>query len=367
MLTRMKLGNFKSWKELDIELAPITVLFGTNSSGKSSVLQALLMLVQSMKGALGNSINFGGNATDLVNLGSYRDTVYKHDLKRGVLIELTWESKYHKGVETQLRLRYRNDDVEIDETGDFMGILSDYVISDDAIHYLGPLRQHPQRSYLWSGASPSIIEPNGNNTIPALISSQRHEDDLLSQVAEWLINLSVVEEFEVKPLDRDKRFYEPRITIGDISNSLLDVGFGVSQVLPVITMLFFVPKGSIVLLEQPELHLHPSAQAKLADLFLHVAETRKLQLIVESHSEHLLRRLQRRIAEPEYPFASPENIKTYFFHMGENGSEKEEVKIDEYGQILNWPSGFFGDITGDLEAMAKAAMQRVMNGSGSGG
>ena len=69
---------------------------------------------------------------------------------------------------------------------------------------------------------------------------------------------------------------------------------------------------SIVLLEQPELHLHPNAQAALADLLLEVAEKRNLQLIVESHSEHIVRRLQRRIAEASPAFASPENIKMYY-------------------------------------------------------
>ncbi|MEP6987906.1 MAG: DUF3696 domain-containing protein, partial [Chloroflexota bacterium] len=129
-----------------------------------------------------------------------------------------------------------------------------------------------------------------------------------------------------------------------------------------ITTLFFVPEGSVVLLEQPELHLHPSAQAHLADLFLHVAKERHLQLIVESHSERLLRRLQRRIAEVESPFATPDNIRMYFCQKGDNGSTIEQVKVDTFGQVLNWPENFFGDITGDLEAMTFAALQRSRNG-----
>ena len=145
--------------------------------------------------------------------------------------------------------------------------------------------------------------------------------------------------------------YEALVKIGGEESSLPDVGFGVSQVLPVITTLFFVPEGSIVLLEQPELHLHPSAQAYLADLLLHVAETRNLQVIVESHSEHLLTRLQRRIAEPEYDFATPDNIKM-------NGSTCEEVKVSRFGQIDNWPDNFFGDTGADLEAMTRAGIAR---------
>ncbi len=84
--------------------------------------------------------------------------------------------------------------------------------------------------------------------------------------------------------------------------------------------------------------------------------------IVESHSEHLLRRLQRRIAEVESAFASPENIKMYFCGKGSSGSTIRPVKVDIFGQILDWPENFFGGLTGDLEKMAMAALQRARNG-----
>jgi predicted ATPase len=183
---------------------------------------------------------------------------------------------------------------------------------------------------------------------------------MIDKVAEWLKKLGLVSEFQLKPIDGMKRFYEPRVKVGSeqTDNSLIDVGFGISQVLPVITQLFSVPEHSIVLLEQPELHLHPSAQAGLADLFLEVAETRHLQLIIESHSEHLLARLQRRIAESENAFASPEHIKMYFCEPGEEGSTIQPVEVDRFGQIANWPKNFFGDISGDLEAMSRAGLKR---------
>jgi predicted ATPase len=229
--------------------------------------------------------------------------------------------------------------------------------------YLGPLRQSPQRNYLWTSSIPQVIEPSGKNAVEALIASavmHSHNIDLLEHVEYWLIELGLVSKFGVEPIDRDKRYYETRVKIGDakMENSLLDVGFGVSQILPVLTMLFFVPEGSVVLIEQPELHLHPSAQAHLADLFLHVAETRNLQLIVESHSEHLLRRFQRRIAEAQFTFATSQNVKAYFCKLEAGESQIDGVEVDEYGQIRNWPDNFFGDLGGDLDAMMNAALER---------
>jgi predicted ATPase len=139
------------------------------------------------------------------------------------------------------------------------------------------------------------------------------------------------------------------------------VGFGISQLLPVIVQCFYARPGSILILEQPEIHLHPRVQASLADLFveaIHAREDgrdRRLQLLVESHSEHFLRRLQRRIAEEKL---SPEEVAIYFCEPGSNGSTLRELDVDPYGNIRNWPDHFFGDEIGDLAAMAEASIER---------
>ncbi|MEB3267176.1 MAG: DUF3696 domain-containing protein, partial [Leptolyngbya sp.] len=138
---------------------------------------------------------------------------------------------------------------------------------------------------------------------------------------------------------------------------ITDVGFGVSQVLPVLVLCYYAQPGSTVIFEQPEIHLHPSVQAGLADVFIEVAQQRNLQIIVESHSEHLLRRLQRRIAEGET--ISHEQTALYFCDMDDTGtSHLTPLALDEFGNINNWPPHFFGDEMGDLVAMSEAALQR---------
>ena len=203
-----------------------------------------------------------------------------------------------------------------------------------------------------------------------LAGSARADDRLVQQVENQLIDLDLVEGFGVKTLDENQRLYEATVTIDGVESSLSDVGFGVSQVLPVVTMLLSAPERSIILLEQPELHLHPNAQAALADLMLDVAEKRNLQLIVESHSEHIVRRLQRRFAESEHSFATPEKIKMYYCEPGKDGSTANEIKLDRFGQIKDWPERFFGDVSGDLHTMLKAALERrsqELESVGSGG
>ena len=436
MLRKIGLQNFKCWKELDIDLAPITLFFGSNSSGKTTILQSLLMLKQTARGFdPAQHINFGDDR-DYVELGSYRDLVYGHDFGENVGVRLAWDTstpifsinkatsevleRHVKAIAYDIlwaideniyidRLRYCMESIESDndwfevrrqKDGQY-GLSSSFSDPDeqhetikspekcyvvpwttrdggptqniitlldingeferfvDKLYYIGPLRQRPERIYVWTGGKPAVIEADGANTIQSLIASERQDNALMSRVSNRLREMELVEDFAVKPIDPNKRLYEVTATIGNVPSSLIDVGFGISQVLPVIAMLFTAPKESIVLLEQPELHLHPKAQSALADLLLYVAETRKLQLIVESHSEHIVRRLQRRIAEGEPNFAKPENIKMYFCQTGQEGSTIQEVEIDRFGQIANWPEDFLGDISGDIHSMSKAAFERL--------
>ena len=426
MLHKIGLENFKGWRKLDIDLAPITFLFGGSSSGKTALLQALLLLKQTASGFDPKQhINFGGGRRDYVDFGSYQDLVYGHDKSRHIGLRLSWDSltAFYEQVQNSIDyvISWRlNSDIFIEtldyfihsadsenyhakvkhnEGGKYLLEVSTpiavedtpvsspescYILPDetlpklaadylflnrfvnrefeslmDQLLYLGPLRQYPKRYYQWTGERKSqVIEPDGADAVAALISAARDNESLQEDTANWLKQLGLVDGFSIKSTDARERFYEVTVKIGDAESALMDVGFGVSQVLPVIAMLLSAPAGSIILLEQPELHLHPNAQSALADLMLYAAEKRGLQLIVESHSEHLLRRLQRRIAEVEQEFARPENIKMYFCAPGKTGSTICEVKLDKYGQIANWPPNFMGDISGDVHEMSRAGFER---------
>ena len=134
----------------------------------------------------------------------------------------------------------------------------------------------------------------------------------------------------------------------------MDVGFGVSQALPVLILCYYAPEGSILILEQPEAHLHPKVQSELGDVLIDVVKNRDLQIILESHSEHLLHRLMRRTAEEQL---CVDDTALYFCQINEGASEVEQLKVDEYGNISNWPQEFFGDITGELIKQAEAEIE----------
>jgi len=228
------------------------------------------------------------------------------------------------------------------------------------------LGEYPKRTYLWSGERPQDVGKRGELTVAALLSSKKKDSELEVSVAKALKDLGLIHGFRLNRITPNRGDYE--ILVQKTPNSaevlITDVGFGVSQVLPILVLCYYAPKGATLIFEQPEIHLHPSVQAGLADIFIEVIKTRNIQIIIESHSEHLLRRLQRRMAEEKDGFIN-DDAALYFCKMNDQGdSELVTLVIDDYGNICNYPEGFFGDEMGDIVAMNKAAIKRQMNTEG---
>ena len=176
-------------------------------------------------------------------------------------------------------------------------------------------------------------------------------------IAHWLNELGLIQEFRLEEVGKGTSLYQAivKTTSTGVPTALTDVGFGVSQVLPAIVLLYHVPEGSTVLMEQPEIHLHPAVQSGLADVMLNVAKVRNVQVIIESHSEHLLRRLQRRVAEEQ---VTSEDVKLYFVSTNYGVAEASDLDLNEYGEIKSWPEKFFGDELGEIAAISKASLSR---------
>ena len=248
------------------------------------------------------------------------------------------------------------------------GFLSDFELEFERLFtrmfYLGPLREYPQRQYTWAGAQPMDMGRRGERVVDALLAARetgssiargrgRKRLTLEERVALWLKELGLIERFEIRPIAPGSKLFQVWVQRSSRASEVLitDVGFGVSQILPVITLCYYAPEGSILLLEQPEIHLHPSVQAGLADVFIDAIKTRNIQIILESHSEHLLRRLQRRIAEEQL---HSQQTALYFCAMTRGESRLDALHLDLFGNIENWPEDFFGDEFGEIAAMSEA-------------
>lgn len=451
MLRQMRLRNFKSWEDTgEIRFAPITAFFGTNSSGKTSLLQALLLMKQSVESQdRGKALELGEKkANAYLNLGTFPNLLHRHDTEREFGFEIRWstesqvlyndmpdplEPRYNLlfSIGFQARLVYQFQQIvvrefeyqfddpsstvrlgmqansvpgKIDEnfelicenfklvsnqsngkvsysrpikhyafpeqvyryfrnTDLFSQLVSAYEELFYGLHYIGPLRSPVERTYAWSGGRPANVGVRGENAIPVLIADQilpgPEQGLVATRTAESLQKLGLIDSFELRSISDRRDLFEVLVKQTDASPAvpITDVGFGVSQILPVLVQCYALPPGSILLLEQPEMHLHPSAQSGLADVLIDAAKDQQIQIVLESHSEHFLHRLQRRIAEE---VIRPDDAALYFVTMRAGASLLTQLELDDFGNITNWPDNFFGDSMGDLIAMTEAAMDRKM-------
>ena len=207
---------------------------------------------------------------------------------------------------------------------------------------------------------PSLL-PRTRNATRNLGYKMRHKP-FQAIIAHWLHKLGLISDFRIQEIAPNTNLYRAMVETSStgVTTSLTDVGFGVSQVLPVLVLLYYVPEGSTVVMEQPEIHLHPAVQSELADVMLNIARVRNVQIIVESHSEHLMRRLQRRVAEQK---ASSDDVKLYFVASRQGRAHVSDLHLNIWGEIENWPDNFFGDEMGEIAAIAEASLRRKLERS----
>ena len=416
MITELSAQNFKSWKDTGkLQIAPLTGFFGANSSGKTSILQTLLMLKQTVERPpdWNGVIDFGDDSS-LVNLGSFDDLIHQHRRDVPLKISLSWKFSEKLNLldmdevdilsfelsvfdnensvpGVSFNYRVGGQSFSVDWNGQNVNLLTvpfKLAYHDESlfrcygvrsahyhnqevfsslqtrfenlfrsIRYLGPLREYPRWRYTWQGKHSPGVGQHGEDMVTALFSGRIQLRSLEEQIPQWLQRLDLIDSYRLNPIRDTEKDYE--FLVRKYRNGpevrLTDVGFGVSQVMPVLVLCYYVPEGSILILEQPEAHLHPKVQSELADLLIEVVKNRQLQIILESHSEHLILRLMRRIAEEQI---SADDTAFYFCEMNEGVSEIKRLNVDDYGNITNWPQNFFGDQMGDLAAKTKAEMKR---------
>lgn len=435
-ITKISVRGYKSIaEECSMEIRPLTILSGANSSGKSSALQPLLLLKQTLEtdydpGSLlinGPNVQFTSAESQLLSKlgsgeraeafcveleidGDQRLTeVFGSGSNKGVeLVEMTYEGRDEKYtlqpsmtpeevsplVPRQLKdfsellvdTLVENEDEDEDEererkqTGErpefewvvrqskcFLSFGLKLVRKDeedtwpetlllpgarpgrsfeeyirDVIHVPG-LRGNPSRTYKTTSVGPQF-PGTFNNYVASIVNFWgTNEPRLLSKLGQYLETLGLTWKVEAKQLDdvqvelRVGRLPHQADTGASDMVSIADVGFGVSQTLPVLVALLAAKPGQLVYLEQPEIHLHPRAQAAMAQL-LADASRRGVRVVVETHSDLLLLGLQTLIAEGNL---NPEMVKLHWFSRLLDGkTQVSSHDLDEQGSFGDWPEDF---------------------------
>lgn len=425
MLKWLHVCNFKSLRDTGkLDIKPITFLVGPNSSGKTSILQSILALRQTIRN---KEIKSALILQDYIDLGSFKDIVWEHNLKNNISIKLSdsqinveVEFAFQKNNESIFLKRFRNFGVSFDgfkhfnfdyevvrnrkgsyilniynfrdligkkhkidflkfyqikniifEEDEFTETvkkisagekiefkkkmmkdldkkLSEVILSShfqnqeqhllklfDNIFHIGPLRREPQRVYTASGAFPLEVGKSGEWVVDEFLSNPETKE----RVNKWFKDFCIASDFKVQELKKGSKRYE--IIIKEFHTgiwiNIADVGFGASQILPIIVE-GFIAKNSTLLIEQPEIHLHPKAQATMGDLLIDIANNGKNNLIVETHSDLIISRICTRIAQGKFDNSK---VAIYYFNPTKDGTEIIDVSINKIGQYQNFPEGFF--------------------------
>lgn len=481
MISKISLENFKAFKKLEnFELKPITILCGINSCGKTSIIQSILLLKQTIESQKRNILLLNSK---YVKLGTFENIIFNKDKKqtiqfnfefsvnlkelrkrsafifiirnlitqeyfkalrdanenlkfefllgikikdeiddskftylkpimidhlriytkdkiikekeyRGSCINLQFVKKdLYKLVFRNLVSNYRDKKVEsgeqlikIDGFRQFYPIIQDregrvpinIFRNIDSIlneifrkyRFIGPLREEPSRRYIYEDEVLEIGIKGENSAYLFLNEMEKKLSDQffynlekdnfelvkkinLEQAVYRYLEVLGIKNFKVSP-QKEIIYMYMKSNSAPISVNIADSGFGTSQIFPIILEGLRMERGDTLILEQPEIHLHPKMQMQMADFFVALAKSKK-NILVETHSDHIIYRLVRRIIENK---VDSDLIKIYFIKPTEDGSTYEEIKINEIKGIIKWPKDFFDQGASEQEKIIKASFEK---------
>lgn len=225
---------------------------------------------------------------------------------------------------------------------------------------LKPLRENPKRIYIISGARPADVGVAGELATNVLFFSTKgksKEKKLYNLANSWSQKLGIASQVKFKVF---KAAGVSQLNVispyNELEANICDVGFGVSQVLPIIVQGLFSPENSTLVIEQPEIHLHPNIQANLGNFFVELAKNHSKTVIIETHSEHLISRIRRLVGEG---MLASEMLGIYYFQVNKDRRcEIKKLEINGLGQTINWPEGFFEEDYKEAFEHSKIIAQR---------
>lgn len=366
MLKKLIVENFKAFKELvEFELRPITVLIGKNSSGKSSICKLIKSLSNSVstKGPYPIPINAGG-----VVLGSNFEDLFYNRETSGLHIALEYDNSLSISAHLLMMtgsLLYsdfttisasRNKYMKFNELsaaslGSICSLLStepwksEYtdlkheIIFD--VDYIGPIRSESKRAIeRMAIEDTSYVGYKGEKAYEILLNSYLTDGELYKRVSTWFADNMDGQQLEIREQGVGSGLYSLYVRRNDHhSICIADVGEGINQLLPIVVQSYIKKeKHSITIIEQPSLHLHPTAHAKVACCLADAVKETSKQFVIETHSENFLLGLRYLIAIGK--LASEDIVIYSMDHDGQN-TIVSKIEIDENFEYTDWPEGVF--------------------------
>jgi predicted ATPase len=375
VITQVDLHYFKCFELLKLPIGDLTLLSGSNASGKSSVLQALVLLHQTMREHEWSSrLVLNGDA---LKLGTVADVVDKVHGRRTFEVALTADGHFYhwafSGERSEMSLAV--DRVEIDGSASNSPSKLQYLFpsTDDAaavdlarrlrnLTYLTAERIGPREFYpLEDRQIATVVGPAGEHAVSLLHSGR--DKPVIDELA-----IDGVPPTRLRQVEARMKVFFPgcgltveqvprvnQVTLGLRTSDDTDfhrpihVGFGLTQVLPIVVAALSAGKGDLLLIENPEVHLHPAGQALMGEFLAEVARA-GIQVMVETHSDHILNGIRRAVKAQRL---APAQVTLHFFRPRiANETQAISPQLDKFGNIDVWPDGFFDQFDKDVNHFA---------------
>lgn len=350
MISNLKVEGLKSIDKIDLKMKNLNLFLGTNSSGKSTMIQSILLASQSVNKG---SAPLNGN---LVSIGEFREARNFITNSKVIKVDLdtdcgNYSIRFKEDIDSESGEACINIDSTTEEVKDFLTI-------DEGIHYLSASRIGHRDTY---DKNFSTIYKFGLQGEYALDYFEKHKKDILddeliidkssntleSQVNYWLkyiVNTSIVTD-DIKETDKVKAKFEAS---SGRQVRTKNIGSGLSYLISIIIMCLSMKKESTLIIENPEIHLHPKAQSKLTELFVFIANSNR-QLILETHSDHIFNGLRVAIVQNKI---DKDDMNISFLRLDDRGcSENHLIDIGKRGRINNYIEDLFDQFDIDLDRM----------------
>jgi predicted ATPase len=367
MIERLHLHNFKCFQDQPFRLSALTLLSGLNGMGKSTVLQAILLLRQSYQQGLLQQTGLALNG-EYIKIGTAKDALYEDatdeslsfDILYGISSEAKWSFSYdsatdvmaltspevHRSVYQEPLFGVQFHYLEAERTGPrILFEKSDYYVR--RLRRIGAKGEYAAHFLNIFGSEPV--------SIPELLHPRAETVKLRDQVEAWL--------GEISPGTRLHDTSHPNLDVVSLEYSFshgkqvsnkyraTNVGFGITYAIPLLVAILSSKPGSLILLENPEAHLHPKGQFQIGQLIARAANA-GIQIIAESHSDHVLNGIRLATRDEEIV---PDKISLQYFQRGRGDAvcptEVVTPKVDKNGRLDFWPEGFFDEFEKALDRL----------------
>lgn len=353
MIKTISFKNYKIFKSKQtLELKPITIVIGKNNSGKSAVVKLPTMIAGSLRGKFSDPLK---PENDDISLGSsYEDLVYNRNIvdvlefdmsnKSESLSVSTFGDRNNKIFFSKYILNDKEIDTKANKFKGFTLEANKFKTLHLNYDYVGPFRRQPAINYPHNSNEYSRIGIEGENAYPILIQMSENKNPTFEKISQWYKDNFEGWGLKVSQIVGSIHTYDITLSHDNLNLvNLRNVGQGIHQALPLIVRSYMpAEKETLIIIEEPETHLHPAAHGGLAQRFVDSLEDKNKSYLIETHSQNFVLRMRRLVAEGKL---DKDDLAIYYVHFDEFAKESflKKIEVDNEGEVIWWPEGIFSE------------------------